>query len=96
MPWTGISASLDIFIEQIGHERESSMCVAIPGKVIAIMDETAKVDFNGNCVNAMTGLVSVQTGDYVLVHAGCIIQKLLKQEAEELIDLMREVEGYEI
>lgn len=96
MPWTGISASLDIFIEQIGRGRNNGMCVAIPGKVIEIMDETAKVDFNGNCVNAMTGLVSVQIGDYVLVHAGCIIQKLLKQEAEELIDLMREVEGYAI
>lgn len=96
MPWTGISASLDIFIEQIGRGRNNGMCVAIPGKVIEIMDETAKVDFNGNCVNAMTGLVSVQIGDYVLIHAGCIIQKLLKQEAEELIDLMREVEGYAI
>ncbi|MDD3238595.1 MAG: HypC/HybG/HupF family hydrogenase formation chaperone [Lachnospira sp.] len=72
------------------------MCVAIPGKVIEINNGTAKVDFNGNVVNAVTGLVNVKINDYVLVHAGCVIQVMKQQEAEELIDLMREVEGYAI
>lgn len=67
------------------------MCVALPGKVVKIMDGAAEVDFSGNVVNAMTGLVSVEVGDYVLVHAGCVLQKMGKREAEELADLMREV-----
>ena len=54
------------------------------------------MDFNGNVVNAVTGLVNVKINDYVLVHAGCVIQVMKQQEAEELIDLMREVEGYAI
>ncbi|MCR5792154.1 MAG: HypC/HybG/HupF family hydrogenase formation chaperone [Lachnospiraceae bacterium] len=68
------------------------MCVALPGKVIEINDRTATVDFSGNQVKADTGLVSVKEGDYVLVHAGCIMQVMRKEEAEELEELFREVE----
>ncbi|MEE1305364.1 MAG: HypC/HybG/HupF family hydrogenase formation chaperone [Agathobacter sp.] len=64
------------------------MCVALPGKVISIKEGRATVDFSGNQVQAYTGLVDVETGDYVLVHAGCVIQKMKQQEAEEIIELM--------
>ena len=64
------------------------MCVALPGKVISIKEGYATVDFSGNQVEAYTGLVDVETGDYVLVHAGCVIQKMKQQEAEEIIELM--------
>lgn len=67
------------------------MCVAIPGKVVSIHEGTARVDFNGNFVNALTGLVNVKEGDFVLVHAGCIIQTMMQQEAEEIIELMKEL-----
>ena len=36
-------------------------------------------------------LVPVQVGDYALVHAGCIIQTLKKQEADEIIELMGDI-----
>lgn len=64
------------------------MCVAIPGKVLSIEDGKAVVDFSGNQVKAYVGLVNVKAGDYVLVHAGCIIQTMKQQEAEELTELM--------
>ena len=60
------------------------MCVALPGKVIEIKDRDAVVDFNGNQVTARAGLVDVKLGDYVLVHAGCVIQKVTQQEMEEM------------
>lgn len=60
------------------------MCVALPGKVIEIKERDAVVDFNGNQVIARAGLVDVKVGDYVLVHAGCVIQKVSKQEMDEL------------
>ncbi len=63
------------------------MCVALPGTVTKIEDGFATVDFSGNTVNAATGLVDVSVGDKVLVHAGCIIQKVQKEEAEELEEL---------
>ena len=63
------------------------MCVALPGTIKEINDGFAVVDFPGNTVNAATGLVDVAVGDKVLVHAGCIIQKVQKEEAEELEEL---------
>ena len=63
------------------------MCVALPGKVIEIKDRDAVVDFNGNQVTARAGLVDVKVGDYVLVHAGCVIQKVSKQDMADLESL---------
>ena len=63
------------------------MCVALPGKVIEIIGRDAVVDFNGNQVTARAGLVDVQVGDYVLVHAGCVIQKVSQQDMEDLKNL---------
>ena len=63
------------------------MCVALTGKVIEIKDRDAVVDFNGNQVTARAGLVDVKVGDYVLVHAGCVIQKVTQQDMEDLENL---------
>lgn len=71
------------------------MCVAIPGKVILVKDKIAVVDFSGNRVNAMAGLLPVKEGDYALVHAGCIIQIMQQDEAEELTQLFEEIEDGE-
>ena len=67
------------------------MCVALPGKVIEIKGRDAVVDFNGNQVTARAGLVDVKVGDYVLVHAGCVIQKVTQQEMEELKNLKEQM-----
>ncbi len=71
------------------------MCVAMPGKVIAINGIKAIVDFYGNTVEANAGLVSAKTGDYVLVHAGCILQVLSKEEGDTLTDLFCEIGVYD-
>ena len=63
------------------------MCVALPGKVIELNGRDAVVDFSGNQVTARAGLVDVNVGDFVLVHAGCIIQKVSKEQMEELENL---------
>lgn len=67
------------------------MCVALPGKVIEIKDRDAVVDFNGNQVTARAGLVDVKVGDYVLVHAGCVIQKVTQQDMDELKNLKEQM-----
>lgn len=69
------------------------MCVALPGCVTALEGGTALVDFSGNTVRAAAGLVPVEVGDWVLVHAGCILQKVSSTEAEELTEIFREVEA---
>ncbi len=70
------------------------MCVALPGRVVQVNDKEAVVDFNGNQVTARTGLVDIKVGDYVLVHAGCVLQKVTPADAEDLHDLMEDVGGF--
>ena len=70
------------------------MCVALPGKVIEVREKDAVVDFSGNQVTARMGLVDIKAGDYVLVHAGCILQKVSIEEAESLTELMKDVGGF--
>ena len=68
------------------------MCVAIPGKVIKLDGTKATVDFSGNTVTAEAGLVNVKIGDRVLVHAGCIIQIMDEDMANEMEELFNEIE----
>ncbi len=71
------------------------MCIAIPGKVLQVEGLHATVDFQGSQVQVNTGLVSPQPGQYVLVHAGCAIEVMEKDRAEELIQLFGEIEEME-
>ncbi|MCI5897720.1 MAG: HypC/HybG/HupF family hydrogenase formation chaperone [Anaerovoracaceae bacterium] len=68
------------------------MCIAIPGKVLEVDGSTAKVDFQGNLVDVTLGLVDAKPGQYVLVHAGCAIQVMEKEQADEIADLYRDME----
>ena len=67
------------------------MCVCYPGTVVELRDHRAVVDFTGTKVEALTGLVPVREGDRVLVHAGCIMQVLPAQEAEEMDEIFAEL-----
>ncbi len=67
------------------------MCVAIPGKVIEIRGKRATVDFSGNTVEADAGLVDIGINDRVLVHAGCIIQKLSDEDADFMEEFLQEI-----
>jgi hydrogenase expression/formation protein HypC len=71
------------------------MCVALPGRVVEVTERDALVDFSGNRVRALSGILPVAVGDYVLVHAGCILQKLSAREAEEMEQLFEELEDVE-
>lgn len=68
------------------------MCIAVPGKVVEIDGSKAKVDYDGNTVDVNIGLVEPKIGQYVLVHAGCAIEVMEKDKAQELIDLFGEIE----
>ena len=70
------------------------MCLAIPGKIIDIdkNKEHAVVDYgDGTKRKANVTLIEAKVGDYVLVHAGFAIEVLNKKEAEETLDLFREM-----
>lgn len=69
------------------------MCIAMPGKIVAIEQNTAQVDFKGNIVKVNTGLIEAEVGQYVLVHAGCAIEVLSQDKAQEMIALFEELEA---
>jgi hydrogenase expression/formation protein HypC len=70
------------------------MCLAVPGRVIEIDGTTARVDFGGVTREANLTLVPEAAVDsYVLVHAGFAIQVLDEHEAEETLNLFRELAG---
>lgn len=69
------------------------MCLSIPAKVISIEENTAIVEFGGNSYNAgIQMLDDVKPGDYVLLHAGFAIQKISDEEAEETLQIIKEME----
>lgn len=68
------------------------MCLAIPGRVLEIDGNVAKVDFGyGATRDVDVTLVDVEKGQYVLVHVGYAIQVLDEEEAEETLKLWREI-----
>lgn len=68
------------------------MCVAVPGKVIAIKENYATIEIMGNQCKANIALVDVKIDDYVLMHAGCIIEVLKRDTAEDILHLFAEIE----
>lgn len=68
------------------------MCVAAPGRIIEINGNTAKFDYSSNITTVNKGIVDCKVGDWVLVHAGLIIQVLPENEAEYMVDLFKDLE----
>jgi hydrogenase expression/formation protein HypC len=63
------------------------LCLAIPGKVIKVEKGFATVDYSGEKRKASTELVKVKPGDYVIVQAKFVMQKIPRNEALEAIKL---------
>jgi hydrogenase expression/formation protein HypC len=76
------------------------MCLAIPGRVVDVVDETnrlAKVDVAGVRRNVNVGLLdSVEPGDWVLIHVGFALSKVDEEEAKATLGLLQRMgEAYE-
>ena len=72
------------------------MCLAIPVLIIEINERVATVDFGGVRQKVRTDLLKeISVGEYVLVHVGFAIEKLEKKDAEETLQILREI-GYDI
>jgi hydrogenase expression/formation protein HypC len=72
------------------------MCLAIPGQVMEIVDESnrlARVDVAGVRRNVNVGLLDgdnggVGEGDWVLIHVGFAISRVDEEEAEATLRLL--------
>ena len=72
------------------------MCLAVPGKIIEIYEKQelkmAKVDFSGVTREACIEHVpEAKIGDYAIIHVGFAISLLSEEEAQQSIDLIREI-----
>ncbi len=68
------------------------MCLAVPLKIISVKGKMGIGELGGvkKKISLML-LDKVKVGDYVLLHAGFAINKLETKEAEELLQLLREI-----
>ena len=72
------------------------MCLAIPGKVVEVVDEAnrlARVDVAGVRRTVNIGLLDgddggVGVGDWVLIHVGFAISQIDEREAAETLSLL--------
>jgi len=68
------------------------MCLAIPLKLVSV-DGTDAVGEVGGIQREVSIMMTpdVKVGDYVIVHAGFAIQELDQKEAEENLELLRQI-----
>ncbi|TET95490.1 MAG: HypC/HybG/HupF family hydrogenase formation chaperone [Dehalococcoidia bacterium] len=68
------------------------MCIAVPGKVISLDAEGARVDVSGHIRTASTIFApEVQVGDYVVISGGMIVDRLDEKEALDSLSLFEDL-----
>jgi hydrogenase expression/formation protein HypC len=83
----------------IESEKENSICLAIPGKVLDInttdSPRMGKVSFGGIKKEICLDLVpEVQIGNYVIVHVGFALSVMDEQEALETLALIEQMGAF--
>ncbi len=73
------------------------MCLGIPAKIISIEEgNTGKADYLGTKVKVNLSLLDeIKVGDWVIIHAGFAISRLDEAEAQETLNLLREIASQE-
>ena len=68
------------------------MCLAIPALIKSIEDKEAEVEIGGISRRISLWLTpDARVGDYVLLHTGYAINILDQEQAEETLELLREI-----
>jgi len=73
------------------------MCLAVPMKVIELNDNTAKVEVGGTQRTVGLDIIEPKPkiGEYVIVHAGFVINVIDENEAQVILNDFREMLGEE-
>ncbi|MCJ7695182.1 MAG: HypC/HybG/HupF family hydrogenase formation chaperone [Anaerolineaceae bacterium] len=72
------------------------MCLGIPGKIINIYENSGtrmcELDFGGVTQEAcLEALPEAKVGNYAIVHAGFVLSLLSEEDANETLDILREM-----
>ncbi len=76
------------------------MCLGVPGKIVETYEanglKMGKIDFGGVTREACLEYVpEAQIGEYTVIHVGFAISLLSEQEAQETLQLLREIANVE-
>ena len=76
------------------------MCLGVPGKIIEIYTKDnlrmGRVDFGGVIREACLEYVpEVELNEYVVVHVGFAISRLSEEEAQETLQMLREIDEFD-
>jgi len=76
------------------------MCLAVPGKIVEIYQKgglrMGKVDFGGIFREACLDYIpEAKVNDYCVIHVGFAISLLSESEAQETLDLLKEISNLE-
>jgi hydrogenase expression/formation protein HypC len=70
------------------------MCLSSAGKIIKIDKTSAMVDLGGIAKEVSAAMApKAKKGDYVLIHAGFILQVLDKKQAKKILDDINETKN---
>jgi hydrogenase expression/formation protein HypC len=76
------------------------MCLGVPGKIVEKYEkgglQMAKVDFGGVFREAcLTYVPEANVGEYCIIHVGFAISLLSESEAQETLELLRQIGNLE-
>ncbi|MBN1126546.1 MAG: HypC/HybG/HupF family hydrogenase formation chaperone [Sedimentisphaerales bacterium] len=72
------------------------MCLAVPARIVELMDDRGVADAMGNRWSVRTTLLpDVQVGDIVLIHAGFAIATVDEEEARKTWELFAEIAEFQ-
>jgi hydrogenase expression/formation protein HypC len=76
------------------------MCLGIPGKIVEIYEANGltmgKIDFDGVTREACLAYVpEARVGDYTLIHVGFALNVISEQEAQETLELLRQIAEFD-
>jgi len=71
------------------------VCIGVPCQIVRIYDQMATIEIGGTqrevCLDLLIDESEARVGDFVIVHAGFAIQRINAQEAEETLQLLKEM-----
>ncbi len=76
------------------------MCLAVPARILEIFErdglKMARVDFGGVRREACLDYVpDARVGEYCVIHVGFAISLLSEQEAQETLDMLKQIDSFE-
>jgi len=70
------------------------LCIAVPVRVLVVEGDRATIEIAGGTRVVSKKMVpEIKAGDYGLLHAGFIIQKVSPEQARETLALYEEIYG---